>query len=712
MMLDRNRGHYHSWARHDLHRNLGRNMAGFCSNAGFDMAFIHAVDSGGILDPELWSERDALTRQTYGDDRVQADADMFNIYAQEFARAGSEIVFVAYPYTAAYLNEEFVMAKLGLPDSAAGRQQAQERISDMEAWMRGVNAKVAPGVRMCIREAPRAEMFRFYSGYPGRPMWVYWELTHYKNSIYPILTTNVRCIGEGYSPERPAGDVLWANDIDYLWFSEPVRVAACEYAWNTRFPGSADYSPAYMHEGEAEVDDQTALDIVAERAAVGLWGSEAGALMQSVLASHLSWRVAVDPKETTKRLPAGVTPPLIRKNREAVRLACVAMKEQWEKVKAAKASGRKLMDDYSYPYFVQFYAMAVAARAHADVHLRELQAMEAIRSADMSRAVQEIAKARDELASNQAAYEKTRAELSDEPWVIRYEELRPSWQTRRLEAKLLKPDFAALVARLDKLDRDRDRLYEQFNVPSWFKDWFDKRGLVATRTREPVTLDGALSEAAWSTAMPVDQFVGHRQFKVMSLPCDARLLYDDTHLFLGVRLTQPLIQGIKEPKRDMDEYAFTEQMEFLLVPGDSGEGNLHQFVVDTAGNLFTMRKASVSGQTVQRMEQGWASGAEAAVQRTEDGWAFELAIPLSAIGRPTRGAWRAVLARDMVRSLKPRQVETYASAFFDGESYHTVERYSRLSFVSGARPASQSAPGLHFVEPAMSTQTTARGAGS
>ena len=270
MMLDGGHKHYHSWARHDLHRNKARNMVAFCRESGFDLAFIHAVDSGGILDPELWSRRDALTRQKYGNDRVRADADMFNIYAQESARTRTEIVFVAYPYSAHYLNEQFVMAKLGMQDTAEGRARARDLTGGMTAWMRGVNEKLAPGVRMCIREAARADMFRFYAAYPGRPMWVYWELTHYKRSIYPILTTNVRCIGAGYSPDRPPEDILWANDIDYLWFSEPLRVAACEYAWNTRFPGSKDYDPAYMSGGEPEVDDQAALDIAAERAAVGL----------------------------------------------------------------------------------------------------------------------------------------------------------------------------------------------------------------------------------------------------------------------------------------------------------------------------------------------------------------------------------------------------------------------------------------------------------
>ena len=709
MMLDRGRNHYHSWARHDLHLNKARNMAAFCRESGFDLAFIHAVDSGGILDPEMWSHRDALTREKYGDDRVSADADMFNIYAEQFERAGAEIVFVAYPYSAEYLSEEFVMSRLGLPDTQQGRERARELVAGMTAWMRGVNEKVAPGVRICIREAPRADMFRFFAGYPQRPMWVYWELTHYRNSIYPLVTTNVRCIGAGYSPDRPAEDILWANDIDYLWFSEPLRVAACEWAWNTRFPGSAPYDPAYMRGGEAEVNDQAALDIVAERAAVGMWGGETGALMQRALATHMSWRVAVDPKKTTERLPASVLPPLVRKNRQAVRESCDAMDELWQLVQEARAEGRSLMDGFSYPFFVQFYAMTKAARAYADVHLRELQAMEAIRSADMPQAMQEIAEGRDELAANVDAYRRTMAELADEPRVMRHEDLKAHWRTR-LEGQLMAPDFAALAARLDDLEAGSDRLYQEYNVPGWFRDWFAKRALTAAGASGELELDGVLAEPDWRAAPRIDQFVGHKQYKVMSMPCEARLLYDGEHLYLGARLMQPLIGGIDEPQRPGDDYSFTEQVELLLVPGEPGAENLYQFVVDTAGNLFTMRRLALA-QGTERVTEGWDSGAMAAVHRGEDGWSLELAIPLEALGKPARGTWHAVIARDLVMSLEPRRVETYASAFFDGRSYHTAELHSPLRFVSAPEGADEP-PGLHVTDPAMQTRTTGQGQGS
>ncbi|HUS79887.1 MAG TPA: LamG-like jellyroll fold domain-containing protein, partial [Armatimonadota bacterium] len=704
------RDHYHSWARHDLHTNLARNMASFCHEAGFDQAFIHAVDSGGILDPEMWSQRDALTREQYGDDRVSADADMFNIYADEFATAGAEIVFVAYPYSAQYLSREFVMRSLGLPDNEQGRARADGLVEGMRIWMRGINAKLAPGVRMCIREAAREDMFSFFDGYPGRPMWIYWELTHYRNSIYPLLTTNIRCIGTAYSPERPAEDIIWANDIDYSWFSEPIRAACCEYAWNTRFPGSKPYDPAYMAGGEPEVDDQAALDIVAQRAAVGLWGAQAAPLMQRALATHLSWRAAVDPKKATERLQASTLAPLVRKNRQAAHDACDAMDELWRQAKQARVEGRDLMDGFAYPFFVQFYAMTTAARAYADVHLRELQATEAIRAGDMEQATREMAQGREELAANVAAYERTMAELKDEPWVIGPAELSASWAARP-EGQLIRPDFVALGKRFDDLQANSDRLYQEYNIPEWFRDWFGPRSLTAVKARGEVKLDGVLDEPDWQAAPPVDEFVGHQQYKVMAVPCEARLMYDGRFLYLGARLRQPLIGQINEPTRPLANYSFTEQVELLLVPGEAGAENLYQFVVDTGGNLFTMRRL-VAAPGPEQVTEGWDCQAQAAVSRGQDGWSLELAVPIEALAKPVGGTWHAVIARDLITSLQPRQVETYASAFFDGRSYHTAELHSPLHFVADPAPVPEEPPGLHLTAPTMRTRTTERGQGS
>ena len=90
---------YYSWARHDLHRKKADKMSNIIKKSGYDSIYVHAVDGGGINDPELWSQRDQLTRDKYKNDRVQADADMFNIYIDTLKSKGIDPFIVIYPYS-------------------------------------------------------------------------------------------------------------------------------------------------------------------------------------------------------------------------------------------------------------------------------------------------------------------------------------------------------------------------------------------------------------------------------------------------------------------------------------------------------------------------------------------------------------------------------------------------------------------------------------
>jgi len=54
-----------------------RRAAKFLADAGFTGYYLHATDGGGWQNPELWNDRCALCRKTYGDDRAKADATVF-----------------------------------------------------------------------------------------------------------------------------------------------------------------------------------------------------------------------------------------------------------------------------------------------------------------------------------------------------------------------------------------------------------------------------------------------------------------------------------------------------------------------------------------------------------------------------------------------------------------------------------------------------------
>ena len=446
MMLDKRRGNYHSWARHDLHKNKAANMSEFLRRSGFDMAFIHAVDAGGIADPEMWSKRDPLTLEKYGNNRAQADIDMFNIYVQEFSKRNKEVVLVAYPYSAGYLDPSITMKSLRLADTPSAQKRASNAINELKSWMSEINAAIDPSVRMCVREDSRDRLSAYFDMYQGRPMWIYWETAHYTRSIRPLIASSVRSLGSGYF-EAQQDDMIWVNTLDYQWFDEQIQVTGAEFSWNTKFPGWSDYEPAYRMSGGVQVDDQEALDILAERAAVGLWGDEAGQYMKEVFNGHMSWKVAVDPYETTKKPNRSIVPDLIERNQQAVDRAVRAMDDLWNHHREQQALGRKIFDDFSYPYFIQYRAMTKAAKAYADMNQFTIMIQSLVGDGRIEDAKALRLLALQQADSNEAQYKLTIKEMDDEPWVYRdyiNRQKYPQWQ-------LMAPDFSAIRRELQEL---------------------------------------------------------------------------------------------------------------------------------------------------------------------------------------------------------------------------------------------------------------------
>jgi hypothetical protein len=451
MMIARGGKDYHSWARHDLHRNKAANMSKFLVASGFDMAFLHAVDGGGILDPEMWSQRDPLTRKVYGNDRVQADADMFGIYAEEFKKRGKELILVAYPYSAGNLDPEVVLKTTRLGRLPGAQTKAQRAIDGLTQWMRGIDSEVDRSIRMCVREDNRERLRQYLDIYADRPAWIYWETAHYTKSIRPLIASSVRSIGSGYFENRPAEDMIWINTLDYRWFDEQIQQTAAEFSWNTKFPGWSDYDPAYRNSGGVQVDDANALDILSERAAVGLWGDEAGQYLKNIFNKHMSWKVAIDPYEATKKLDPKVLPGLVERNHDAVDRAIDAMDRLWARHVEKTAQGKKLFDDFSYPYFIQYWVMTKAAKAYSDMHLFKLEIQNLSREGRSDEAHTILMRAMRQADINEANYKATLALVRGKPWVYRDNGTRdryPQWQ-------LIEPDFPAIRQELNKLTSTR-----------------------------------------------------------------------------------------------------------------------------------------------------------------------------------------------------------------------------------------------------------------
>ncbi len=718
MMHYRVHHEYHSWAMHDLHRKKANLMSEYIRRSGIGWFFVHAVDGGGIRDPENWSERDPLTREKYGDNRVQADLDMFNIYVKAIKQAGGVPILVVYPYSGTYLDEKQVLANLSMVDTPGNRIEVRRMINKLKAWTLGINQHLDKDVRVCLRENNRATMDGFAQAFPGRPLWIYYEVAHPNRDTQPLLSPEIRCFWSAYRGQRnfPGADhdIIWLNTGRK--FKEPAWAAASEYAWNAHFPGWSDLArkawKGYYQRGEAwpSAAGQKGYDIESERAAVGTWGNELGQVLKDVFRLGLSLNVAVDPRKAAVRFNLRDYLPLISRNRDAVGKANAAFDRAWKMVLASRRTGHPIPDKFTLPLLVQLYTMTRAARPYIDVHYHLEKGRQLARQGKLEQAGAELKAARNELAQGKAGYEQLMQSLRDEPILLRWSEL-GRWSRGFLDARLMQPDFAGMEKQIADLDANKEKIFQAYNVPSWLEAWLARKRLAAAFTAQPLTIDGKLDEPVWRIAPPIEHFVAHKSLRMAPQPIQVRMAYDETAIYLAARVGQPLIAKITEPKRSTTEYAFTESVEWMLAPAGGKDGIHYQFVIDSAGNLFTLKYAASKSGPIKRIV-GWQSNATVAVQHTADGWSCEIRVPLENLGKKAGKGWLSMIACNHMHSLQPRKVEPFACKYFAGKSFHAPALYPSLDFIKTPKILPAPAPVIECLNPTMVGKTHAAGAGS
>ncbi len=718
MMLHRVHHQYYSWAMHDLHRKKSALMTEYIRRSGIGWFFVHAVDGGGIRDPENWSRRDPLTRQKYGDNRVQADLDMFNIYVKAIKQAGGTPILVIYPYSGHAFGIKSVLANLSMADTPGNRLEARRMIDKLRAWALGVNKRLDKDVRVCLRESDRASMDRFGRAFPGRPLWIYYEVAHTNRDTRPLLSPEIRCFWSAYREGRgfPGSDqdIIWLNTSRK--FKEPSWAAASEYAWNVHFPGWSDLArkawQGYRQRGTPwpSVAGQKGYDILSERAAVGTWGHELGQVLRDIFRFGLSFHVAVNPRKAATRFNLKDYLPLVKRNRNAIDKANAALDRAWEMVLASRKSGHPVPDPFTLPLLVQLYTMTRAAKPYIDVHYHLEKGDLLARRGQLEAVDSEIKAARAELAVGKAAYEQLMRKLHDEPVLLKWGEL-GRWSRGFLDARLMQPDFADLEKQITGLATNKERIFQAYNVPEWFKPWLAKKQLQAVMTAGPLTIDGKLDEPVWRIAPPAMHFVAHRTLRMTPQPIQVRMAYDQTAVYLAARITQPLINRIKEPRRSTSKYAFTESIEWMLAPAGGADRVHYQFVIDSTGNLFTLRHIASTSGPIKR-DVGWQSKARIATQRSATGWSCEIMVPFASLGKQPDRKWTALIAYNHIHNLEPRKVEPFACRYFDGKSFHDLTMYPRLDFIRTPKVLPAPAPVIQCLTPAMVGKTHASGSGS
>ena len=213
------------------------------------------------------------------------------------------------------------------------------------------------------------------------------------------------------------------------------------------------------------------------------------------------------------------------------------------------------------------------------------------------------------------------------------------------------------------------------------------------RIRTPVEVDGALDEAAWMAAEPASAFTLSEGSGPPRFPTEARLCWDETHLYVAFSCRDTDIWGTYTQR---DEPLFDEEVvEIFLCPS----GNLahyFEFEVSPRNTVFDANVFNPEGdRRTMLVDREWnAAGLRTAVrvagtlaQRDDHdlGWIAELAIPFADLGLPGPPAadaqWRMNLYR--IERGEVEEFSAWSPTLKSPPDFHVPSRFGTLVFVDG-----------------------------
>ncbi|MCP3141230.1 carbohydrate-binding family 9-like protein [Pyxidicoccus xibeiensis] len=206
-----------------------------------------------------------------------------------------------------------------------------------------------------------------------------------------------------------------------------------------------------------------------------------------------------------------------------------------------------------------------------------------------------------------------------------------------------------------------------------------------TRASKAPTLDGVLDDAAWKQARPV-VLVGSFDGRPAQLRTEARLVYDDAHLYVAFDTEDPDVWGTL---KNRDDPIYEQEVVEVFLDANADGRTYNELQVSPHGVIFD----AYFPARRQGMDKSWDSGMKTAlkVRGTLDdatdrdtGWTVELQIPFARLAEvphvpPQKGdRWRFNLYR--LEHPNRRNVEGQAfSPLFVGD-FHALPRFAWLVF--------------------------------
>jgi hypothetical protein len=193
-----------------------------------------------------------------------------------------------------------------------------------------------------------------------------------------------------------------------------------------------------------------------------------------------------------------------------------------------------------------------------------------------------------------------------------------------------------------------------------------RKVLVARRAAGPITLDGRLDEPAWGQAQVARDFsqVRNDYVPTTKYPTEARILFDDQHLYVGAFNRDSAGLGTLRMPDLRRDFSPPDNDVFQVVLGPLGDHRTAlNFQVTPLGSQSDVQ--TFDGGDVSNF--AWDALWRVRTSRADSGWTVEMAIPWASLRyRPDLTSWDVNFTRNTRRALQwsawapfPRQFSSW-----------------------------------------------------
>jgi hypothetical protein len=193
-----------------------------------------------------------------------------------------------------------------------------------------------------------------------------------------------------------------------------------------------------------------------------------------------------------------------------------------------------------------------------------------------------------------------------------------------------------------------------------------------------IRLDGELNDAAWQSATPVSEFLQRdpKEGAPASFRTEARVLYDATGMYIGVRAFDPEPARIKSFLTRRDEHSSSDWIR-VLIDSYHDRRTAYEFAVNPQGV-----KQDTYWFNDTNADRSWDAVWEVVVSRDAEGWRAEFRIPYSQLRFSRQGTGRVGFA--VVREVA-RLNETSTWPLLAKSASGYVSSFGELTGLTGAR---------------------------